>query len=95
MAPRLDHARKRISALIAKQGSTCTITHNAMGIDDDSYNPVTMQLVAPNPETTVVYAGPCLLRPTSKGSVKLRSRTISRAKSPIFIGIRPDSQWIW
>lgn len=58
----LDLTRARLAAE-SLMVDACTITRDAKGADDDTLDQATGVLTPPNPDTTTVYSGPCLVHP--------------------------------
>lgn len=47
--------------------ATCTITSDPEGVTDDVFDETTGRYTPPNPDTTTVYSGKCMIRPSTLG----------------------------
>lgn len=56
----LTTARAAVATILV---DTCTVTLDAPGADDDTLDQTTGVLTPPDPDTTTLYTGACLVRP--------------------------------
>jgi hypothetical protein len=69
--------------------STCTITRDVEGTQDDWWDPVTGQIVSGTGDSSSVYEGPCMIRPASsrRGSEVEASATMWEQLYRVRIGV--------